>query len=99
MKVAYMTLETERAVVSPSTEPLDDLLEIYRRHGFDAGYHQALRDQLEGLVQQAEDFLRSRAGDESTRRTVYRFVEQLERQLMGRSPLSGQEGFVAGAGI
>ena len=47
---------------SESVQPADQLLEIYRRHGFDSGYHQALQDQLEGLVLQAERFLARREG-------------------------------------
>lgn len=47
--------------LDPADGPaLDGLLEVYRRHGFDSGYHQALRDQLEGLVSHAERYLLQR---------------------------------------
>lgn len=94
-----MTSTSPYAVYSPSTEPLDDLLEIYRKHGFDAGYHQALRDQLEGLVPQAEAFLRSAGDSPDSRRILYAFVAHLERHLARRSPLTSSPGYVGGEGI
>lgn len=97
-----MTEELERGVGALADESLDGVFEIYRRHGFDAGYHQALRDQLEGLVLQAEGFLRASGGGaegEAARRGVYGFVGHLEKVLSGMSPLTCGEGFAGGEGI
>lgn len=89
-------LETRETTTSES-ESLDQLLEVYRRHGFDAGYHQALRDQLEGLVSHAERYLRSKSprhhddltnSHVETRRLIYGFVALLESSLAAQSPLS-----------
>lgn len=85
-------------LASTDTDSLSGLLEFYRKHGHDLGYHQALRDQLEGLVLQAELFLRARDASSETRQVLYAFVAQLERYLQRQSPLLAHT-FQDGAGI
>jgi hypothetical protein len=101
--------------VDPADGPaLGDLLEVYRRHGFDSGYHQALRDQLEGLVSHAERYLLRRerlaekakaAGEPiaplSDRNLIYGFVALLESALARQSPLeqASHPQFIGGLGI
>lgn len=83
---------------SPSLHQLDHLLETYRRHGFDAGYDQALRDQLAGLVLQAERFLSGRETSVEERKLLYAFVARLESQLTRQSPFAEPD-LIDGAGI
>jgi hypothetical protein len=74
-------------------EPPRDVREL---DAYDAGYTQAVRDQLASLVLLAETFLRDEAlkpvrepAANPARRTVYAFVDHLERQLGRMSPDSG----------
>ena len=84
--------------VSPSIHQLDHVLETYRRHGFDAGYDQALRDQLAGLVLNAERFLGGRDASAEERKLIYQFVARLESLLTQQSPFAGPD-LIDGAGI
>jgi hypothetical protein len=60
---------------------LDRLLADHRRQGYDAGYQQALQDQLEGLVLQAERFLAGAGSGQVDRRALYSFVARLQEGL------------------
>lgn len=63
------------------------LHEVYRQHGFEAGYARAVRDQLASLVLFTEDFLRHEPDIQTTsRQLVYRFVAHLQSQLVRLSP-------------
>lgn len=61
---------------------LAELQEIYRRHGFEAGYNRAIRDQIASIVLFTEQFLQS--NPETTpenRRFVYQLVASLQRKF------------------
>jgi hypothetical protein len=63
------------------------LHEVYRQHGFEAGYARAVRDQLSSMVLFTEDFLRHEPDIQSnSRQLVYRFVAHLQAQLSRLSP-------------
>lgn len=66
-----------------------DLNEVYRRHGYDAGYHQALVDLHRSLVVHAEAHLLSGGGGAEQRKQLYAFVARLQRALLAGSPLIG----------
>jgi hypothetical protein len=66
-----------------------DLHEVYRRHGFDAGYHQALIDLHRSLVVHAEVHLLTGGGGAEPRKQLYAFVARLQRALLAGSPLIG----------
>ena len=64
---------------------LAELSESYRQLGFDAGYAQAARDQLESSVAIAEQILRERSnalsGPQDARRLLYAFIARVDRRL------------------
>jgi len=64
---------------------LAELSEFYRQLGFDAGYAQAARDQLELSVVIAEQVLREQRTALDTpkdaRRLLYAFIARVERRL------------------
>ena len=81
-----MEADTAQAIaaVEAHADLLGDVIETYRRDGFDAGYQQATRDLLACLVLNSEQFLQERpqgALPQDVRRLLYAFVDQLERQL------------------
>lgn len=67
--------------VFPQQELLDRLLATSRQQGFESGYQQALRDQLEGLVLQAERFLAGPGAGKVDRKVLYAFVARLQEGL------------------
>ena len=76
----------------PATEAhsrIEPLVEYYRRIGHDAGYHQAIKDQLDGLVLSAERFLTARGNTPDDRKLLYAFVAELHESLRGQSPYGG----------
>jgi hypothetical protein len=64
---------------------LAELSASYRQLGFDAGYAQAARDQLESSVVIAEQILRERnnllSGPQEARRLLYAFIARVDRRL------------------
>jgi hypothetical protein len=64
---------------------LAEMSEFYRQIGFDAGYGQAARDQLELSVTIAEQILQERGdslrGATDARRLLYSFIARIDRRL------------------
>ena len=64
---------------------LAEMSEFYRQLGFDAGYGQAARDQLELSVGIAEQILQERAdslrGATDARKLLYSFIARIDRRL------------------
>jgi hypothetical protein len=85
---------------------LAEMSEFYRQVGFDAGYGQAARDQLELSVTIAEQILQERGdllrGATDARRLLYSFIALIDRrlgQLVSPSPVTSaqdQAGIVEG---
>jgi hypothetical protein len=86
---------------------LAEVSEFYRQLGFESGYAQAARDQLEASVVMAEQVLQEHrdsvhsSGD--ARRLLYSFIAKVERRLslfagsmQAESIDAGQDGFVEG---
>jgi hypothetical protein len=76
---------------------LAEMSEFYRQVGFDAGYGQAARDQLELSVAIAEQILQERGdslrGATDARRLLYSFIARIDRRLgMLASPASSTDG-------
>jgi hypothetical protein len=67
-----------------------------RREGFDAGYRRALSEVLASSVFVAEQALQETADAADVRRTLYRFIELLEKETL-RS--QHEESFIEGLGI
>lgn len=77
---------------------LDRLLATTRQQGYDSGYQQALQDQLEGLVLQAERFLAGSGAGKVDRKVLYAFVARLQDGLQNPASLRPGE-FSDGLGI
>ena len=78
---------------------LAEMSEFYRQVGFDAGYGQAARDQLELSVTIAEQILQERGdslrGATDARRLLYSFIARIDRrlgQLVSPSPATAEQG-------
>jgi hypothetical protein len=82
-------LTEDRASTYPTVDGgfggLAELSESYRQLGFEAGYAQAARDQLEASVVIAEQILRERSsslsGPQEARRLLYSFIARVDRRL------------------
>ena len=78
-----------------STGILGAVIDAYREEGYERGYARASQDVLDSLVAVAERFLREAHGDEAgSRKTVYAFVEFLEREIQAAS--GDVAGYVSG---
>ena len=95
------SLTENRASTSDGFGGLAELSESYRQLGFDAGYAQAARDQLESSVAIAEQILRERSnaisGSQDARRLLYAFIARVDRRLsLYANPTSLERGSDAG---
>jgi hypothetical protein len=79
------SLTESRGQTSQALGGLAELSESYRQMGFEAGYAQAARDQLESSVVIAEQILRERSnsfsGPLDARRLLYAFIARVDRRL------------------
>lgn len=86
---------------------LAELSEFYRQLGFEAGYAQAARDQLELSVATAEQVLREQSSsvksEKDARRLLYSFIARIDRRLslfasptQPESNIECKEGYVEG---
>ena len=81
--------------IDPDRSGLAEMSEFYRQLGFEAGYGQAARDQLEFSVAIAEQILqehsRSLNGAKDARRLLYSFIARIDRRLsLLAGPVSGE---------
>jgi hypothetical protein len=72
------------------------VLSSTRREGFDAGYRRALTEVLSSSVFIAEQALQETADVGDVRRTLYRFIELLEKETLRAQH---DESFIEGEGI
>ncbi len=78
-----------------STGILGAVIDAFREEGYERGYARASQDVLDSLVAVAERFLRQSPGDDpGARKTVYAFVEILEREIQAAS--GDVAGYVSG---
>jgi hypothetical protein len=81
--------------VHETTGVLGALIDVYRKEGYERGYHRALHDVLDSLVGVTERFLRDGDPDSgASRRLIYAYVEFLEREIHAAS--NDVAGYVSG---